>query len=89
MESARTLADSEASFDHKTSKEPNALSSGVAHPEGVPVSVRLSLEWEAVTTPDTTFLGVALVASAARDGVAVPSCTYSGSRSSSEPMTRR
>ena len=56
--------------------------------EGVPVSVRFSSHWEAVTTLDATFLGVALVARAARDWVEVPGGTYSGSRSSSDPMTR-
>ena len=37
--------------------------------------------------PDTTFLGVAFGARAARAGVAVPGGTYSGSCSSSEPIT--
>ena len=53
------------------------------------VSVRSSSDWEEVTTPDATFLGVALGARAALDGVEVPGGTYSGSRSSSEPMTRQ
>ena len=61
----------------------------VANPEGVPVSVRSSSEWEAVTTPDATFFGVALVARAARDGVEVFGGTYSGSCSSLEPLTSR
>ena len=39
--------------------------------------------------PDATFLGVALVARAARDGVVMSVGAYSGSSSSSEPMTRR
>ena len=39
-----------------------------------------------MTTPDATFLGVALEA---RDGVEVPGGTYSGSRSSLEPMIMR
>ena len=34
-------------------------------------------------------MGIALVARAAHDGVAVPGGTYSGSRSSLEKMTRR
>ena len=55
----------------------------------MPVSVRFSLEWEAVTTPDATFLGVALVAHAALDAVAMPGRMHSGSHSSSEPMTMR
>ena len=55
----------------------------------MPVSVRSSSDWEVVTTQDTTFLGIALVARATRDGVAVPGGTYSRSRSSSEPITRR
>ena len=42
-----------------------------------------------MVTPDTTFLGVALVARAARDGVEVFGGTYSGSCSSLEPITSR
>ena len=61
----------------------------LADPEGVPVSVCSSSDWEAMTTPDATFLGVALAARAAREGVEVPRGTYSGSHSSSEPMTMR
>ena len=38
---------------------------------------------------DATFLGIALVARAARDGVAVPGGTYPRSCSSSKLMTRR
>ena len=53
---AGTSAEPEASSDHDTPKEPDAPSSFVADPEGVLVSVRSSLDWEAVTTPDTTFL---------------------------------
>ena len=87
--SAGTSAKLEASSDQETPKEPDALSSFVADPESVPVSVHSSSDWEAVTTPDATFLGVALAARAARDGVEVPGGSYSGSRSSSEPMTRR
>ena len=58
-------------------------------PEGVPVSVRSSSDWEAVTTPDATVLGVALGALAAREGEEVPGGTYLGSRSSSELMIKR
>ena len=86
---AGTSAEPEASSDQDTPKEPDAPSSFVADPEGVPVSVRSSSDWEAVTTPDATVLGVALGARAARGGVEVPGGTYSGSRSSSEPMTMR
>ena len=86
---AGTSAELEASSDHDTPKEPDAPSSFVAEPEGVQVSVRSSSNWEAVTTPDAIFLGVALGARAAREGVAVPGGTYSGSRSSSEPMIMR
>ena len=82
-------AESEASSDQDTPKEPDAPSSFVADPEGVPASMRSSSDWEAVTTPNATFLGVALGAHAAREGVEVPGGTYSGSRSSSEPMTMR
>ena len=86
---AGTSAEPEASFDQETPKEPDAPSSLVADSEGVPVSVRSSSDWEEVTMPNATFLGVALDACAAREGVEVPGGTYSGSRSSSEPMTRR
>ena len=86
---AGTSADLKASSDHKTPKEPNAPSSCVADPEGVPVSVRSLSDWEAVTTPDATFLGLALVVRAARAGVVVSGGTYSGSCSSSEPITNR
>ena len=86
---AGTSADPEASSDQDTPKEPDAPSSFVADPEGVPVSVRSSSDWEEVTTPDATVMGVALGARAAREGTEVPWGTYSGSRSSSEPMTMR
>ena len=69
-------ADLEASPDHRTPKEPYSPSSLVADPEGVPVSVFSSSDWEAVTTPDATFLGVALEARAARDGMEVPAGAY-------------
>ena len=39
---AETSADPEASSDHRTPKEPDAPSSLVADPEGVPVSFRSS-----------------------------------------------
>ena len=55
VEGAGTSADPEASSDHETLKEPDAPSSCVSDPEGVPVSVRSLSDWEAVTTPDTTF----------------------------------
>ena len=61
----------------------------MADPEGVPVNMSSSSDWEAVTTPDATVLGVALVARAAREGAEVPGGTYSGSRSSSDPMIKR
>ena len=86
---AGTSAETEASSNHDTLKEPNTPSSFVADPEGVAVNVRSSSDWEALTTLDATFLGVALGAHAERAGVEVPGGTYSGSRSSSEPMTMR
>ena len=70
MEGAGTSTDPEA--DHEIPKEPDAPSSCVTDPDGVPVSVRSSSHWEAVSTPKANFLGVALVARAAHDGVAVP-----------------
>ena len=89
MAGAGTSAEPEASSDHDTPKEPDTPSTFVADPEGLPVSVYSSSNWEAVTTPDATFLGVALGARAAREGVEAPGGTYSGSRSSSEPMIKR
>ena len=86
MAGAGTSAEPEASSDHDTPKEPDAPSSFVVDPDGVPVSVRSSLEWEAVTMLDATFLGVALGARAAQEGVEVSGGTYSRSQSSSEPM---
>ena len=86
---AGTSAEPEASSNHGTPKDPDTPSSFVADPEGVPVSVHSSSDWEAVTTPNATLLGVALVAHEAREGVEVPGGTYSGSPSSSEPMTRQ
>ena len=81
-----TSAEPEASSDHDTPKEPDAPSSFVAYSEGVWVSVRSSSDWEAVTTPGATVLGVALGARAARKGAEVLGDTYSGSLSSSDPM---
>ena len=84
---AGTSADPEASSDQDTPKEPDAPSSFVADQEGVPVSVRSSSDWEAVTTPDSTVLGVALGARVAREGGEVPGGMYSGSLSSSKSLT--
>ena len=89
MAGAGTSTEPEASSDQDTPKEPDAPSSFVADPEGVPVSVRSSSDWEAVTTLDATVLGVALGARAAREGAEVPGGTYLGSRSSSELMIKR
>ena len=86
---AGTSTEPEASLDYDTPKEPDAPSLFVADPEGVPVSVRSSSDWKAVTTSDANFLCVALGARAAREGVEVLGGTYSGSRSSSEPMIKR
>ena len=69
---AGTSADPEASSDQDTPKEPDAPSSFMADPEGVPVSVRSSSDWEAVTTPDSTFMGVALIAHESQAGAEVP-----------------
>ena len=76
MAGAGTSEEPEASLDHDTPKDPDAPSSFVADQEGVPVNVRSSSDWEAVTTPDNTVLGVALGARAAREGVEVPGGTY-------------
>ena len=86
---AGTSAEPEASPDHYTPNEPDSPSSFVADPEGVPISVHSSSDCEVVITTDATFLGVALGARAAQECVEVPGGTYSGSRSSSEPMTMR
>ena len=61
----------------------------MADPEGVPLSVHSSSDWEAVTTPDATVLGVALGARVAREGAELPGGMYLGSRSSSELMIKR
>ena len=89
MAGTGTSSEPKASLNHDTPKDPDVPSSFVADPEGVPVSVRSSSDWEAVTTPDATYLGVALGARAAREGAEVPGGTYSGSHSSSEPMIKR
>ena len=86
---AGTSADPEASSDQDTPKELDAPFSFVADLEGVPVSVRSSSDWEAVTTPDVIVLGVALGERAARKGAEVLGGTYSGSCSSSELMIKR
>ena len=86
---AGTSADPEASSDQDAPKEPDAPSSFVADPEGVPVRMRSSSDWEAVTTPDATVLGVALGARVAREGAEMPGGTYLGYRSSSDPMIKR
>ena len=78
MAGAGTSAETEASSDHDTPKEPDAPSSFVVDPEGVPVSVRSSSDWEAGTTPDATVLGVALGARAAREGAEVPGAHIQG-----------
>ena len=52
---AGTSAEPEASSDQDTPKEPYAPSSFVADPEVMPVSVRSSSDWEAVTILDATF----------------------------------
>ena len=77
---AGTSSEPKASSDHDTPREPDSPSSFVANSEGMLVSVRSSSDWEAVTTPDATVLGVALGARAAREGAEVLGGTYSGSR---------
>ena len=89
MAGAGTSAEPELSSDHDTPKEPGAPSSFVADTQVVSVSVCSSKDWEAVTMPDATVLGVALGARAAREGAKVPGGTYSGSCSSLEPMIKR
>ena len=73
-----TSAEPEASSDHDTPKEPDAPSSFVADLEGVPVSVRSSSDWEVVTMPDATVLGVALGARAARECVEIKNIKRGG-----------
>ena len=75
---AGTSAEPEASPDHYTPNEPDSPSSFVADPEVVPVIVHSSSDWEVGTTPDATFLGVALGARAAREGVEVPGARTRG-----------
>ena len=76
MAGAEISADPHASIDHESHKEPDAPSSSGANPKGVPVILRSSLDWETVSTPDATFLGVALVAHASPTGVLVLGGTY-------------
>ena len=78
MAGAGTSADPEAFSDHETLKELDAPSSSVVAAEGVPVSVRSSSDYKAVTTPNATSLVLVLAARATRDGVEVPVDTYSG-----------
>ena len=75
MADAGTSAEPEASSDHDTPKEPDDPSSFVDDPEGVQVSVRSSSDWEEVTTPNATFLGVDLGALVAWEGVEVSGVT--------------
>ena len=84
---AGTSTDPEASSEHGTPQEPDAPSSSVDDIEGVPANVRSLSDWEAITTPDATFLGVAPVERATHYGLAVPGGTYSWSCSSSESIT--
>ena len=55
---------------HKKSNDNQKCNTNAS--EGVPVSVRSSSDLEEVTTPDATFVGVALVAREARERVEVP-----------------
>ena len=57
MAGAGTSEEPEVSLDHDTPKEPDTPSSFVADPEGVPVSVRSSSDWEAVTNARRHLLG--------------------------------
>ena len=69
----------ETTYEPDTSSEPEASLECVADPEGVLVIMCSSSDWEAVTTPGATLVGVALVKRATRVGVRVPCGTYSGS----------
>lgn len=79
-----------ADSEPKASSEPEATSEPETDLDDVPVSACSSSYCEAVTTLDSTFLGVSRVALAAGVGVWVPGGTYSGSHSSSdEPIIQR
>ena len=78
MAGVGTSADPKASSDHETPNELNAPFSLVVDPEGVPVSLCSSSDWEVVIMPDTTFFGITLVACATHDGVAVPGARTRG-----------
>lgn len=67
----------EASTDLETRSEPDD------ELDNVSVSVRSTSDWEAMTTPNSTFLSVPLMVLEADVVVWVPGGTYLGSRSSS------
>lgn len=72
MAGVGTSSDPKASSDHEIPKEPDTPSSCVSDPEGMPVNVCSSLNWEAVTTSGVTFRGVQLLTHATAIGVATP-----------------
>ena len=76
-----------ADSEHEASLEPNALKEPEEDPNGVPISMRFSSDWEAVTTPGATFLGVPRVILEGVVGVWVTRGTYYGSHLSlDEPI---
>ena len=85
----------EDSLDLQPSDEPDTSSKFkpslecAAEQEGVPISMRFSSDWEAVTTPGTTFMGVALMVHLAHARAIVTRGTHSRSRSSSKRINHR
>ena len=85
----KTSSELDTSSKSEEFSKPDALSDYVEDPEGVPVSMRSFSNWEAVTMPDTTLVGVPVVERVAGVMVRVPGGTYSRSFSSSYPMISR
>ena len=83
MAGEEASSDLDTFFEPDTSFELEESLEYVAYPEGVPIRISFSSNWEAVTTTGSTFVGVYLVVCADRVGMIVPGCTYRGSRSSS------
>lgn len=69
--------EADPSSNSKASLEIDAPFKPEAGPDDVSVSVRFSFDWEAVATPEATFIGVPQVVLGAHFGVRVRCGTYS------------
>lgn len=81
--------EADASSYLEASSEPDDPSEPAADRDGVPVSVPFSSYLEAMTTSNTTFVGVPRVILAAHVDVWVTGGTYFGSSSLSKPIISR